>query len=237
VPDLLRAASDGSLTDRTYWRIKRDIIELRYAPGQALKEKEVAQVLASSKTPVREAFARLVSDGLLLPLGRQGYGIAPVTLSDASELCDMRTLLQSEAAGRAAERGLSPGDAARLRELCVDVAGGPLGGPGMDARLHGNFEFEALIANASGNGRLALAVVRMLDEFERVVRLALLLDPALPPWRLSERQRIVDGILSGSAAAAESAMRSRAKSAKTEILRALRASAAVREAEITVPLG
>ena len=80
---------------------------------------------------------------------RAGYVVASVTLSDVADLCDMRALLQPEAAAQAARFGLPARDAARLEELCEDDADDQLGGPHFEERLRDNYEFESIIANGS----------------------------------------------------------------------------------------
>jgi DNA-binding GntR family transcriptional regulator len=235
-PDLLRAAPPaGSLMETAYRRLKRSIIELDRPPGLHFTEQAVAREFGLSKTPVREALARLHRDGLVTPLPRAGYVVSSVTLSDVGDLCDMRSLVQSEAAALAARFGLPAAEAARLEELCVDDEDGQLGGPHFEERFRLNYEFESIIANGSRNARLAAAAVDAFDEIERVVRLAIRLDPSMPPGRIQERRAIVAAILAHDPDAAREAMARRTASARQEILAALTTSIAVTSAAIAVP--
>ena len=232
---LLDPNAAGSMMDRAYSSLKRDIIELRRPPGQHFTEPDVAAAMGLSKTPVREALARLHRDGLVTPLPRAGYVVSPVTLGDVADLCDMRTLLQGEAAALTATIGLSGYQAQRLAELCVDDTYGELGGPHLHGRLRENYEFEAIIANASGNARLAQSVMRVLDDLERVVRLAVTLSPSMPESRIGERSAIAEAILERDAEAARTAMRHRTASARREVTEALTSSHAVTNAPISMP--
>jgi len=64
-PDLLREPPPaGSLMETAYRRLKRSIIELDRRPGLHFTEQAVAGEFGLSKTPVREALARLHRDGL-----------------------------------------------------------------------------------------------------------------------------------------------------------------------------
>ncbi|WP_326569383.1 GntR family transcriptional regulator [Amycolatopsis rhabdoformis] len=235
-PDLIRAhPADGSLMENAYRRLKRDIIELVRPPGANFTEAEVAKTLGLSKTPVREALARLHRDGLVRPLPRAGYVVSAVTLGDATDLCDLRSLLQSQAAALCAARGLSEEDGRRLAELAVDTDEDQLGGPRFEERFRANYEFESLIANGSGNHRLAAASVGVLDEIERISRLSIRLDPSMPPERIRERQAIVDAIAARDQDAARAAMQRRTASARREIVGALAASRSITDAEIVVP--
>jgi len=235
-PALIQEAHNGAnLMEQAYQRLKREIIELKRKPGEQFTEQQVAAAWGLSKTPVREALARLHRDGLVVPIRRAGYVVSSVTLSDAGDLCDMRTILQTEAAALTAARGLAENDLARLIELCVDDGYGQLGGPHLDERLRANYEFEAIIANGCGNDRLAASIIDVFDEIERIGRLAVMLEPGLPPFRTEERQAIVDAIVNRDAEAARAAMKVRARSARREILQALTTSPEVTSVEIRVP--
>jgi GntR family transcriptional regulator, rspAB operon transcriptional repressor len=241
LPALLAGDPTGdaapTLMEQAYRQLRREIIELRREPGSVFTEADVAAAGGWSKTPVREALARLHRDGLVTPRRRAGYVVAPVTLRDASELCDLRILLQAESAALTAQRGLGPDELERLRELCADDEDGQLGGPRFDERLRRNYEFEWTIARHSGNERLTRMVVSLLDEIERVVRLAIRLEPSMPAARMSERRDVVEAIAVGDATRARSAMRRRTVSARSEILGPLASSAALAEVAITVPAG
>lgn len=54
-----------SLTELVCDALRREIVEGELEPGQMLSETRVAARLAVSRTPVREAFARLEREGLM----------------------------------------------------------------------------------------------------------------------------------------------------------------------------
>jgi len=55
----------ASLTEQVYALIKENILHLEFEPGKSLVETELAQLLGTSKTPVREALRRLEMEGLI----------------------------------------------------------------------------------------------------------------------------------------------------------------------------
>ncbi|TBL75995.1 GntR family transcriptional regulator [Paenibacillus thalictri] len=71
--------------------------------GQELTQEEVAQQLGISRMPVREAFQILERDGLLLLRKRRAI-VQGLTVDDLVDHYDIRSLLEGEAAARAAVR-------------------------------------------------------------------------------------------------------------------------------------
>ena len=89
IPALLLVAMEGTGLDRTgqaYRAIRRQIIDLTLPPGSSFTEGSLAQQWRTSKTPVREALARLRRDGLVTALPRAGYVVSPITLQDTDDL-------------------------------------------------------------------------------------------------------------------------------------------------------
>jgi DNA-binding GntR family transcriptional regulator len=237
IPALLLIDSDESGLDRTsqaYRAIRRQIIDLTLPPGSGFTETSLAQQWHISKTPVREALARLRRDGLVDALPRAGYVVSPVTLQDTDDLCALRSLLSSEAAGAAARRGLTAPALERLEVLSKVPFALAAGEVEQEESLRAGIEFEGIIANFSGNNRLSKAVVDVLDELERVLRMAALIDPGIasPPGELEAiyerlRDRDVDG--------AQDATRARCERVRTDVLQVLAKSASVSRAHIQLP--
>jgi len=74
-----------------------------YQPGSRIREAAVALRLDVSRTPVREAFRRLQSDGLLVLTPWRGAQVAELNHAQVIELYAMRRVLEGTAAGLAAE--------------------------------------------------------------------------------------------------------------------------------------
>ena len=66
----------------------------RYGPRQLLREGEVAAALGVSRTPVREALARLAGEGLVSTTPQVGAQVADLTVADVDELFSIRERLE-----------------------------------------------------------------------------------------------------------------------------------------------
>lgn len=90
------------------------IVSVRVLPGQLISEKEIADCLGASKTPVREALIGLQDDGLVTVVPKSGTYVNPIRISAYLEALFVRLQLEIGAVRRAAERHE---DIARLAEL------------------------------------------------------------------------------------------------------------------------
>ncbi|TDD75399.1 GntR family transcriptional regulator [Actinomadura darangshiensis] len=238
IPALLLVGREDPGLDRTgqaYRAIRRQIIDLTLPPGSGFTESALAQQWHISKTPVREALARLRRDGLVTALPRAGYVVSPITLQDTDDLCALRTLLSGEAAAAAARRGVEAPALERLGVLSrvpFALAAGEVEG---EESLRAGIEFEAIIANFSGNNRLSEAIVDVVDELERVLRMASLIAPAIasPPGEL---EAIVDCLRARDADGAHEATRRRCERVRHDVLKVLASSASVSKANIEMPV-
>ncbi|MGI4876696.1 MAG: GntR family transcriptional regulator [Janthinobacterium lividum] len=81
--------------DQTLERLREAIINGQIAPGTRLIERELCEAMSVSRTSIREVLRRLESEKLILVEGRQGPVVASVSKSQALEIYDLRTHLES----------------------------------------------------------------------------------------------------------------------------------------------
>ena len=82
-----------SVKQWAYTLLKTNIIQLRLKPGSTVSEAEIADILHTSRTPVREAFIRLVEDGLLEIYPQRGSFVSLIDVEQAEEACFVRRVL------------------------------------------------------------------------------------------------------------------------------------------------
>lgn len=103
----LLAPPDGegvSLADQAYYAIRELIVSLELAPGSAISERELTERLEIGRTPIREALRQLSQERLVAVYPRRGMFVTTVDVRDLARLCEVRAVLEPEAARLAAER-------------------------------------------------------------------------------------------------------------------------------------
>lgn len=92
-------------SDKAYRALRDEIIAWKLQPGTMLAEVEQSTRLGVSRTPLREALARLTADGLVTSQVGRGLVVTDVSLDNIRELFEVRRALEEQAAQLAAERG------------------------------------------------------------------------------------------------------------------------------------
>ncbi len=103
-------------TMRAMETIRRRIFSGELAGGDRLYEEALANDLDMSRTPVRNALALLVGEGMLDRRPKAGFVVPSFSFSDVSDAIQLRGVLEGMAARFAAERGVSDEDLAPIIE-------------------------------------------------------------------------------------------------------------------------
>ncbi len=84
--------------------LREGIIAGRFARGERLKQLEIAALLGTSATPVREALRLLEAEGYVLSTSHRGVVVAPFDVAASNEIVELRVLLEGRLALAAMER-------------------------------------------------------------------------------------------------------------------------------------
>src|SRR6267378_3438505 len=106
-----------------YQKLRDEILGCELRPGSDLREQQLASRFAVSKSPVRDALLRLEREHLVTISPRQGYRVAPISLSDAREMFRLRLVLETACAQEAA-RSASDDELAALDRFRKGPANG-----------------------------------------------------------------------------------------------------------------
>src|ERR1700678_3968364 len=88
-----RTAQPQALRDRVYNLLRKALREGAIRPNQHLGEEALAKELHVSRTPVREALALLMRDGLLVGTGK-GLMLPELSIDDIHQIYEIRKLLE-----------------------------------------------------------------------------------------------------------------------------------------------
>jgi DNA-binding GntR family transcriptional regulator len=86
------------LSHKVYQLIKNSIVENNLTAGSELKEEKVAKQLGISRTPVREAFQRLASEGFIKTLPNRKAVVRSLSILDICNFLHLRAVLEGLAA-------------------------------------------------------------------------------------------------------------------------------------------
>jgi DNA-binding GntR family transcriptional regulator len=194
---------EPSQFERAYEGIKARIADGSYRHGSPLSENMLARLHGTSRTPVREALARLVQEGFVERVPGRGYFVARITVQLIRDTFDVRRLLEGAAAARAAEVANDEeihrlDQLAEFRYAAVD----PVSYRKAEAA---NAEFHLAVAAASHN-RLAADLIRdCLRQMDRFMSLVFDIDP-FQEESSREHHAIVDAIRRRDPATARNVM-------------------------------
>lgn len=219
-----------TLTDLAYDAIKRGILCVALPPGQPFTEAQLSAELGLSKTPVREALARLQREELVEVMPRCGYRVAPLTLKDVRDLFALRILLEGEAVRLACTRQIGEENLRRLETLCtitydVDNA------EAFTQAIVDNTEFHVTLAEGSGNRRLVSLLLQVMEQMERVLHITI---AATPTYEIDEREHIdlLRTVMSGDAERAQALVEAQNRSWQDRMINLLLSNEAVLSANL-----
>ena len=92
---LKRIGNQMVLGEQTYNMLKEAIISGEFPPGEWLSEDQMTDSLGVSRTPVREAFKQLHSEGLIELFPRKGAHVIELSKKDIDHLFEARVALET----------------------------------------------------------------------------------------------------------------------------------------------
>ncbi len=183
-------------SERAYRQLRGEILSGVLAPGAGLLEVEQAERIGVSRTPLREAVARLIADGLVAGRRGRGFEVTDISVDSISELYELRQALEVQAIRLAATRR-NPAPFIALREAfrtAPDLL--EQGESGVHRYYRLIDEFEDAVDDAVENPFLVGALRSVRTHLARIRRLA-----QRNPFRLRaaavEHLLIIDAIIAG----------------------------------------
>ncbi|TLM78105.1 GntR family transcriptional regulator [Microbulbifer harenosus] len=149
-----------------YSQLKADLQRGRFAPGSPLKQSELAEHYGVSRIPVRDALARLKSEGWLTGHGKRGVAVPRFDPLEAEDLYLMRMHLEPLLLSLAA-----PSLNGELLGRAQDILDAMETTPPLDAATLGqlNWQFHTGLYRAAGRPTLFKTVEQLQRQCERYI--------------------------------------------------------------------
>lgn len=157
----------SSLKQKAYELIREKILNNGFEPGERIREDNIAEEIAMSRTPVREAINQLVAEGFIINIPRRGLFLVKLSLEDLNHLLDVREPLEVLAVEKCIDniddRGLQ-----RLEDILAQYKEA-LYASDFKAYSHLDSQFHQEIARITGNKKL-VEFIATLEGFMRIAR-------------------------------------------------------------------
>lgn len=206
------------LPDSAYAQVRDSIIRGDLRPGSQVTEEGLAETLGVSRTPLREAISRLLSDGLVYRAPNRRLFITPVSCKEAENLFAVRMALEdlalTEAATNLSDNLLGELDTSlrrmerAYRSRQEDVA-------------EGGRSFHDVLYHAAGNTINQDILWRLAVKVDRYRYIATSAGAKRQRQAVKDHRRILDALASGDVASAREALRAHLEGARLEVLKVL----------------
>jgi DNA-binding GntR family transcriptional regulator len=183
------------LKERAYERIKERLVNDEYPPGSFLSERQLAESLGMSKTPIKAALERLESEGFITVSPQQGIVVRELSVHEIADQYEIRSVLESYALRSLAGK-LKPDQVARVRanleaQSRLRGSGDVEMGVALDTAFHIQFvEF-------LGNGEILRVLVQLREKMQRVVTKVFQICPSRIDTSHDEHAAIAAAVIAG----------------------------------------
>ncbi len=177
-----------TLREKILETIRDAILKGTLKPGERVSEPDLAERFGISRTPIREAFRQLESEGYLQVVPRKGAVVASLSERDIEEFYAIKIILEGFAAKMAAEK-LTDKDIERLESINERLQKmADEGDVKKFFRVHN--EFHEVFIKAAGNEKLYEMINQLVMKFKRL-RLASLSQPGRMEGSVEEHRNMI----------------------------------------------
>lgn len=195
-----------STKDYVYSEIRNQIVEGKLLPEQQINEKELTESLGISRTPLREALQRIELEELIIRLPNGRMKVAPVSVEEAKEIFNVRSLLEGLVT-REATVNATPHDISEL-EFLTDLLVKAAQDNNSDNVIFYGDKIHHYIYRVSKNNIAVKILNNMNDHIMRYRRIGPKTSQNRGLEAAKEHQKLYEAIASKDAEGAELLMRS-----------------------------
>ncbi|MFZ6745611.1 GntR family transcriptional regulator [Undibacterium sp. JH2W] len=180
--------------EEVYRSLKHWIVELQLAPGEILRDHELALQLGVSRTPVREALRQLEDEGLVLTSFHKWTKVAPSNLADIAQLYPVVAALEAAALELALPR-MTEADLQAL-DACNAALAQAIAAQDQQLATSLDAQFHAIIIRASQNLEIEKMLAGLRPRIRRI-ELAHFGDQRMAPQSVEEHAAIIAALRAG----------------------------------------
>ncbi len=195
-------ASNASLKQQAYLKLKRLILAGELTAGAVLSVRQLAVQLKMSRTPVHAAIERLEADGLVSLAPQHGVIVREMSLQDVVNHYQIRQALEPFVLNRLAGR-LSKDQIRQLRENQTRYREATRKQQ-VDDVVECDAEFHRMLFDFFGNEEITRVLQRLSDRIRRVIYQISQKTPERMAESCDEHQAILEALVAGDGARAAS---------------------------------
>ncbi|NDL66751.1 GntR family transcriptional regulator [Anaerotalea alkaliphila] len=153
------------LRDVVFNSLREAILKGEFQPGERLMEKQLAEKMGVSRTPIREAIRKLELEGLVVMIPRKGAEVAQITEKDLKDVLEVRATLEALAVKIACQKMTEEELQALVdvNELFRQAANGH----DTDQVIHQDVAFHDIIFQSTRNDKLIQIINNLREQIYR----------------------------------------------------------------------
>jgi DNA-binding GntR family transcriptional regulator len=194
-----------TLVEQVVNAIVSEIVEGELPPNSRLIQDDLARAYGVSRQPVQQALLLLRDRGMVKEAPGRGLIVSPLDVGFVRNLYEMRAMLDGLAARLAAERGA---ERARLEgPAYLELGRAAVKSGSLNEQIEADMRFHAFINELSGNPLIGETTAPHWPYLRRVMGEVLRDDVQMPQSILNEHVAILDAVIAGDSARAETLSR------------------------------
>ncbi len=219
-----------TLREKILETIRDAIISGALKPGEKVAEPELAERFGISRTPIREAFRQLESEGYLTVIPRKGAVVVSFSEKDVEEFYAIKSILEGYAARKACEN-LSLREIDRLQTINEKLRHmAETGDVKNFFKVHN--DFHELFIKAADNYKLSEMIASLVGKFQRL-RIASLSLPGRMQVSVEEHEKIIDAFKKRNPTLSEKLVRKNAEYGGKVLMQGSKGVPALKPAELS----
>nr|WP_277999002.1 GntR family transcriptional regulator [Moorella sulfitireducens] len=207
------------LREIVFEALREAIINGQLKAGERLMEVQLAEEMGVSRTPVREAIRKLELEGFIVMVPRKGAYVADLSTKDIADVFEIRSALESLAAGLACER-ITEEELDELERLLIKVAD-CVAAKDLETLVEIDTQFHEVLYRASRNDRLVQIINNLREQIQRF-RTTSLGTPGRMPEALEEHKQLVEAITARNVELARRLAQEHIENAENRMMEAIR---------------